>query len=160
MNSKRRKIIKYATFLSHLFKGFANWYFRHIREIAIMSITDIAMRITLKAIDKLTGGAGSSRGVNTIGVSLTCFTASNITLRANNRIPCWAISLFITSLFYHKTNRQFLLGGRVSTEAWILTSLHLLAHCSIYWCHKPSFITPDSLLVFGCGRGGAACAGL
>lgn len=117
MNSKRRKIIKYATFSSHPFKRFANRYVRHIQKIAIVNISDITMRIILKAVEKQAGGGGIDEGINNIGVSLTCFTASNSRLKANNRIPCRAISLFITLLFYHKTNRQCLLGGRVSTEA-------------------------------------------
>jgi len=103
IKTKRRKIIEYATFLSHPFKRFANLYFRHIQKKAIVNISDITIRIILKAVEKQTGGGGIDGGINNIGASLTCFTASNIRLKVNNRIPCRAISLFITSLFYHRT---------------------------------------------------------
>lgn len=101
-NNKRRGIIKYTTFLSHPFKKFANLYVRHIQKTAIVNISDITIRIILKAVEKQAGGGGIDGGINNIGVSLTCFTASNSRLKANNRIPCRAISLFITSLFYHE----------------------------------------------------------
>jgi hypothetical protein len=86
--NKRKKIIKDANFLSRPFKKLANLYFRHIQIIAIINISDITIRIILKAVQKQADGGGINRGgIKYIGVSLTCFTASTSQLKVTNRVP-------------------------------------------------------------------------
>jgi hypothetical protein len=86
-NKSKKKIIKNATLLSR--------FFHPVQKAAIMNISDITIRIILKAVEKQTGGGGISfnKGINSqVEVSLACFTASNSRLKVNNRTPFRAIS--------------------------------------------------------------------